>query len=72
MPLSRAPELCLEIVSETNALPKLREKALAYINAGTVEAWIVYPKSGQIEICGREGRKAALSFAVQFGTLGLS
>ena len=56
----------MEIVSATNPLPKLREKAMAYINAGAVEAWIVYPHSG---IYGREGRKAATSFAVDTATL---
>jgi Uma2 family endonuclease len=43
MPLAGAPELCVEIVSASNALPKLREKAMAYVNAGAVEAWLVYP-----------------------------
>lgn len=37
MPLSSAPELCVEIVSANNALPKLREKAMAYVNAGAVD-----------------------------------
>ena len=69
MPLSSAPELCVEIVSASNALPKLREKAMAYINAGAAEAWIVYPQSGQIEIYGREGRRAATSFAVDTAAL---
>lgn len=69
MPLSSAPELCVEIVSATNALPKLREKAMGYVNAGAVEAWIVYPESGEIEIYGREGRKAATSFAVDSAKL---
>ena len=69
MPLTGAPELCVEIVSATNALPKLREKAMAYVNAGAVEAWIVYPQSEQIEIYGREGRKPATSFTVDSATL---
>jgi Uma2 family endonuclease len=69
MPLSSAPELCVEIVSATNALPKLREKAMAYVNAGAVEAWIVYPESRAIEIYGREGRRQATSFAVNSATL---
>ena len=64
MPLASAPELCVEIVSASNALPKLREKATAYVNAGAVEAWIVYPQSRQIEIYDREGRREATSFAV--------
>lgn len=69
MPLSGAPELCVEIVSASNALPKLREKAIAYISAGAVEAWIVYPQSRQVEIYGREGRRDATSFAVSTTTL---
>jgi Uma2 family endonuclease len=69
MPLASAPELCVEIVSPANALPKLREKAVAYVNAGAMEAWIVHPQSREIEIYGREGRKAATSFAVDTATL---
>ena len=69
MPLSSAPELCVEIVSASNALPKLREKATAYVNAGAVEAWIVYPQSRRIEIYGREGRREATSFAVDTAAL---
>lgn len=56
MALGAAPELCVEIVSATNALPKLREKAMAYVNAGALEAWIVHPRPREIEIYGREGR----------------
>ncbi len=59
----------MEIVSVTNALPKLREKAMAYVNAGAAEAWIVHPKSGDIEIYGREGRKAATSFTVDITSI---
>lgn len=64
MPLSTAPELCVEIASPTNALPKLREKAMAYVNAGAIEAWIVHPGSKEVEIYGREGRREGTSFAV--------
>jgi Uma2 family endonuclease len=69
MPLSSAPEICVEIVSASNALPKLREKAMAYVNAGAVEAWIVYPQSRRMEIYAREGRGEATSFAVETGAL---
>lgn len=69
LPLSGAPEICVEIVSPTNPLPKLREKAMAYVNAGAVEAWIVYPQSREIEIYGREGRKPASSFALDIARL---
>lgn len=69
MPLSAAPELCVEVVSATNALPKLREKAVAYINAGAKEAWLVFPESRRIEIYGREGQLAATALAVDIATL---
>lgn len=69
MPLSSAPELCVEIVSASNALPKLREKAMAYVSAGAVEAWIVYLQSRQVEIFGREGRRDATSFAVDMAAV---
>jgi len=69
MPLASAPEICVEIVSASNALPKLREKAMAYVNAGAVEAWLVYPVSRQVEIYGREGRRQPSSFAVDLAAL---
>ena len=61
-PLSSAPELCVEIASPSDALPKLREKAAAYVAAGATEAWLVLPRSRQVEIYGPEGRRAATSF----------
>jgi Uma2 family endonuclease len=69
MPLSTAPELCVEVVSATNALPKLREKAMAYINAGAREAWLVYPQPHHVEMYGREGRVAVTGFAVDIDSL---
>jgi len=65
MPLSSAPEICVEIASASNPLPKLREKAAAYVNAGAVEAWILFPETRQSEIYGKSGRLGASSFAVQ-------
>jgi Uma2 family endonuclease len=69
MPLSAAPELCVEIVSASNALPKLREKALADLTAGATEAWIVFPRSRQVEIYGRDGRRDATSFGLDMDAL---
>jgi Uma2 family endonuclease len=63
-PLSTAPELCIEIVSASNPLPKLREKALAYVRAGAREAWLVYPDSHRVEIYGFDGRLDRTSFAI--------
>lgn len=69
MPLSAAPELCVEVASPSNALPVLREKALAYVNAGAVEAWVLFPEKREVEIYGRDGRRQATSFKVDLGAL---
>ncbi|MGQ0654957.1 MAG: Uma2 family endonuclease [Betaproteobacteria bacterium] len=68
-PLSSAPEICVEIASASNPLPKLREKAIAYVNAGAVEAWILLPQTRQAEFYGRGGRQDATSFAVDVDAL---
>lgn len=68
-PLGGAPELCVEIASPSDALPKLREKAAAYVAAGATESWLVLPQSQLIEIYGREGRRAATSFAIDPASL---
>ena len=68
-PLLSAPELCIEIASVTNALPKLREKASAYLKAGAIESWIVFPRSRQIEIYAAEGRCDTTSFSVDLAAL---
>lgn len=69
MPLSAAPELCIEIVSVHNALPKLREKAMAYVRAGAREAWLVFPDTRVVEIYGREGRQPTTTFEVKLASL---
>jgi hypothetical protein len=37
---------------------------MAYINAGAVEAWLVYPDRRRVEIYGRQGLLAATAFAI--------
>jgi Uma2 family endonuclease len=59
----------VEIVWASNALPKLREKALAYVIAGAMEAWIVHPHSHEVEIYAREGRRQTTSFPVNTASL---
>jgi Uma2 family endonuclease len=68
-PLAGAPELCVEIASPNDALPRLREKAAAYVAAGAIEAWIVLPQSQQVEIYGKAGRRATTSFQVELAEL---
>ncbi len=69
MPLSSAPEICVEIASASNALPKLREKAMAYVKAGAVEAWIAFPQTRRLEIYDRGGLRESTAFKVDSGAL---
>jgi Uma2 family endonuclease len=69
LPLSSAPELCIEIVSASNALPKLREKAVAYVNAGAREAWLVHPGSRRVEIYSRSGKSETTAFGFSLSSL---
>jgi len=64
MPLTGAPEICVEIASVSNALPKLREKARAYVTAWAIEAWLVFIHDRRIEIYDRDGQREASSFPV--------
>lgn len=71
-PLERAPEICVEVASSSNPLPKLREKAGAYVRAGAVEAWIVVPARVETEIYGLEGRRPVSEFRVDLQGIFLS
>ncbi len=68
-PLSSAPEICVEVVSASNALPKLREKASAYVQAGAVDAWLAFPGQGRVEIHGRDGQRQASAYGVDVSDL---
>jgi Uma2 family endonuclease len=53
--VSRAPEICIEVVSPSNSVKELNEKRDAYLAAGAQEVWIVYPQSKRIEFYGAQG-----------------
>jgi Uma2 family endonuclease len=63
-PLARAPDICVEIASPSNAIHDLRAKARAYIEAGATEAWVVFPKSKRIEFHGKQGTLQQTQFEV--------
>ena len=63
-PLSAAPELCVEIASPGNAMPKLREKASAHVAAGATEAWIVVTTSRTLGIHRAEGKVDQSGFGI--------
>jgi len=68
-PLTRAPEVCVEVVSPSNSRKELREKIDAYLAAGAEEVWIVYPQSKRCEFNGKQGLLERSSFAVDFSRL---
>lgn len=68
-PLSRAPELCVEIASRSNVRRDLERKVQAYLAGGAVEAWIVFPRSKRIECFDRSGRIDRTGFKVDLGRL---
>ena len=63
-PFMSAPEICIEIASPSNSIKELREKVAAYLDAGAVEAWVMYPQSKRIEFFGQTGKLATTVFAV--------
>lgn len=68
-PLSRAPELCIEVASPSNSLKELNEKVAAYLASGAIEAWIVFPQSRRFEFHGNGGRLERTAFAIELDHL---
>ena len=63
-PLTRAPEICIEVVSPSNSVKELSEKRDAYLAVGAVEVWIIFPQSKRCEFYGPQGRLPASRYAV--------
>lgn len=63
-PLTRAPEICIEVASPSNSLKALREKTSAYLAAGAEEVWIVYPRSRRCEFYGKDGTTSRSRYPV--------
>jgi len=55
-PTTLAPEICVEIMSETNTQAELQEKRRLYLDAGAREVWIV-SEDGRIRFFGEEERE---------------
>ena len=58
-----APEICIEVISPSNALPKLKKKMEAYLTAGAVEAWIVLDDLS-VRVFTQDGEQASSRFQV--------
>jgi Uma2 family endonuclease len=68
-PLTRAPEICIEVVSPSNSVKELREKTDAYLATGADEVWVVYPQSKRWEFYGKQGLMQRSTYAVDLADL---
>ena len=68
-PYTKAPELCIEVVSPSNSVKELEEKRIAYLAAGAEEMWIIYPQSKRCEFYGRQGLMPRSVYAVDLAGL---
>jgi len=68
-PLTRAPELCIEVASPSNSSKELNEKVAAYLATGAFEAWIVYPQSKRCEYFSSNGPLERTAFAIDLTNL---
>ena len=62
--LTRAPQICIEVISPSNSVKELEEKKSAYLAAGAEEVWIVYPQSKRCEFYGVQGLMQHSRYAV--------
>lgn len=67
--VTRAPEICIEVVSPSNSVKELGEKRDAYLAAGAHEVWIVYPQSKRVEVFGQQGTMPRSNYAVDLSDL---
>lgn len=61
-PLTRAPEICIEVLSPSNSVQEMEEKRAAYLASGALEVWLVYPKSKRCEFHGAAGALAQSAY----------
>lgn len=54
-PYPKAPDICIEIVSPSNSMAEMKEKAKLYLDSGALEVWIVHSLN-QIEFLGIDGK----------------
>jgi len=68
-PLTRAPEICIEVVSPSNSVKELREKIEAFRACGAEEVWIVYPQSKRFEFHGEQGLTPRSRYAIDLSDI---
>jgi Uma2 family endonuclease len=68
-PYTKAPELCIEVVSPSNSVKELEDKRIAYLAAGAQEVWIIYPQSKRCELYTSQGLITRSAYAVDLAGL---
>ena len=68
-PLTRAPEICIEVVSPSNSVKELREKTDAFLATGAEEVWWIFPKSRRVQFYGPQGPLERSRYDVDLSSL---
>jgi len=63
-PFPNAPEICVEVLSPSNAAAEMNEKIAAYLEAGALEIWLVR-EDGGVEIIASSGPLLASAFGIE-------
>jgi Uma2 family endonuclease len=67
-PLAAAPEICVEVLSDSNSSAEMVAKTSAYLNAGAKEVWLVQV-TGRIDVYTLEGKAAKSAWFKRMPTL---
>lgn len=59
--LRKAPEICVEVVSQSNSEVELRSKTALYLNMGAIEVWLV-AEDGAVEVHTQSGPREDSTF----------
>jgi Uma2 family endonuclease len=62
--LQAAPEICVEVLSESSSAREIEEKRSAHLSAGAQEVWIVDPQGETIAVYGNDGPRAESAYNV--------
>ena len=66
--LLKAPPICVEVLSDANSRPEMREKIALYLAAGAQEVWLV-SQQGEVEIHDAGGQREHTSFGIDMRPL---
>ena len=63
-PATKAPEICVEVLSPSNSDIEIREKTRAYLAAGAKEVWI-FDEGGAWHVFDAQGRQSGTKFGLE-------